>query len=213
MEPLLLFLLLASCLIAAQVYVLRRMGRNWICPHHTKSSATVGTLVWLPLKVTNSRHNSQHAFDAFSLTHLQHTWMFWAVLSGMMGLLSHCHLAEAPYGVLLIMVFLECTWEVVENSPEVVHLYAKTPGNSHYRGDSVANSLGDVAAATLGGALLVALRPSMTGVLGMILFNELVCMNLIQDSALLSIGTVAVHCLAPIAQKTKAMVGQRETVM
>jgi hypothetical protein len=90
-----------------------------------------------------SAHNSQHFADPYSLSHLLHGLIFHALLVP----LAH-RLRFGPR--LVLAVALEATWEVFENSPAVIGRYRSATAALGYSGDSLLNSLGDIASCGLG---------------------------------------------------------------
>jgi hypothetical protein len=90
-----------------------------------------------------SEHNSQHLVDPYSFTHMEHGLLLYALLRPFARRLG-------PGSRLILAVGLEALWEVVENSPAVIERYRQATIALGYVGDSVANSLGDIAACTLG---------------------------------------------------------------
>jgi Protein of unknown function (DUF2585) len=91
----------------------------------------------------HSEHNSQHIVDPYSFTHMEHGLLFYALLRPFAGRLG-------PGSRLILAVALEAIWEVAENSPPVIERYRQATIALGYVGDSVVNSLGDIAACTLG---------------------------------------------------------------
>ena len=91
----------------------------------------------------HSEHNSQHLVDPYSFTHMEHGLLLYALLRPFAGRLG-------PGSRLILAVALEAIWEVAENSPAVIERYRQATIALGYVGDSVVNSLGDIAACTLG---------------------------------------------------------------
>jgi hypothetical protein len=99
---------------------------------------------WLWVADVWSRHNSQHLFDPYTLTHLAHGIVF---LWGLLALLGDR--ARGPLG-LTIAVVVEAAWEIFENTDFVIRRYREATISLDYYGDSVANALGDVLAMAVG---------------------------------------------------------------
>src|SRR5947209_7050197 len=103
---------------------LRRQGRRWWCacgqPNLWSGDA------WGP-------HNSQHLFDPYSLTHVQHGLIF-------CGLLAWAWPRMSLAWRLFVAVLVEASWEVVENSQFVIERYRSATAAQGYQGDTVANS-------------------------------------------------------------------------
>ena len=90
-----------------------------------------------------SGHNSQHLADPYTLTHLLHGLIFYALLRPSAGWLGS--------GTRLVLaVALESLWEVVENSEAVIERYRQATIALGYAGDSILNSLGDIVACGVG---------------------------------------------------------------
>jgi uncharacterized membrane protein YjdF len=116
--------------------VLWAMGRPLWC---------AGGEPWLWAGEVWSRHNSQHLFDPYTLTHLSHGIVFVWVLRLVLGRRT----AGSALGV-VVAVALEAAWEIVENTDFVIRRYREATISLDYYGDSVANSLGDVLAMLVG---------------------------------------------------------------
>src|SRR3982750_3395867 len=81
-----------------------------------------------------STHNSQHLIDPYSFTHILHGIIEFWVLSLLFG--------RVPLRWRLVMaVAIECTWELVENSPFMIEHYRADTISLDYFGDSIINSL------------------------------------------------------------------------
>ena len=132
--------LLAAAMVLILVFTvigLRSLGRLWLC--------SCGE-VYLWAGDINSAHNSQHFFDPYSLTHLLHGLGFFWVLTAVAGRMS----AEFRVGLAVLM---ESVWEVVENTSFVINRYREATIALGYTGDTVLNSVSDIAVCT-GGFLL-----------------------------------------------------------
>ena len=88
-------------------------------------------------------HTSQHLFDPYSFTHVLHGVLY----CGLLGLVLP---AVGPRLRLALCVSLESSWELLENSAWVIERYRKATISLDYFGDSVLNSLSDVAGCTAG---------------------------------------------------------------
>jgi hypothetical protein len=118
---------LFAMLALAVIYV-RRQGRVWWCQQHD------GALVSF---VVNSPHNSQHVFDAYSLSHVLHGILFF-------GLFWLFRRRIDFRWRLVAAAAIEIAWEMMENSPIVINRYRTATMALGYEGDSIINSLGDV---------------------------------------------------------------------
>ena len=112
------------------------MGRSGFC-------SCQEVLWWI--SDTSSSHTSQHLFDPYSFSHVQHgmlfAGLFWAVLRRH-PLRQRWALAGG--------LGIEAVWEIVENTPFVIERYRTATISLHYFGDSIANSIGDLLCCALG---------------------------------------------------------------
>ena len=109
-----------------------------------------------------SSHNSQFLFDPYTLTHVTHGILFYA--------LSTLALSRAPVALrLLLAIGVESTWEVLENTNWIIGRYRAETISLNYYGDSVVNSMGDILACILGFFLASRLprRVTVLGVIGL----------------------------------------------
>ncbi len=103
-----------------------------------------------------SSGNSQHLTDWYTLSHLAHGFIFYAILR---WLRPGWSLAWRAVAALLI----EGAWEVVENTPLVINRYREVTASLDYFGDSILNSFGD-GVAMLAGFFLAARLPVVASV-------------------------------------------------
>jgi hypothetical protein len=106
--------------------------------------------------------NSQYLLDPYSFTHLTHGVLLYAAL----------WLAARRLPLrwrLVLAVLVESAWEVLENTAFVIERYRSATISRHYYGDSVVNSMGDIAVCALGFTLASRLstRISAAGVVAM----------------------------------------------
>lgn len=121
-------------LVVFAVIYLRWQGRVWWCQQGD----------WWPIAwKVNSPHNSQHFFDAYSLSHVLHGILFFGILWLFRKWLSLDVRAA-------IAASIEIGWEMLENSPIIINRYRAATVSFGYTGDSIANSLGDIASFVLG---------------------------------------------------------------
>lgn len=165
-----------ACVAAATVATLRLEGRSWWCACGVPS-------LWAG--DPRSSHCSQHLVDPYTLTHVLHG----AVLCGLLTLLTPRRSAGWSFS---IAVALEGLWEIVENSEWVIHRYRTATFALGYEGDSVINSVGDIAACALG--WIWARRLGWRWSIALCLATELFLLIWIRDNLLLNI----VMLLAPI---------------
>jgi hypothetical protein len=110
------------------------MGRSALCPcgHFA---------LWHG--VVQSNENSQQLTDWYSFSHVIHGFLFY----GAAWLL----LRRAPLAArLFAAVVVESTWEVLENSPIIIDRYRAVTMAWGYAGDSVLNSMADIACMMVG---------------------------------------------------------------
>ena len=123
--------------LALQVVILRVEGRRWWCacgqPNLWTSDA-------------QGPHNSQHLLDPYSFSHVSHG----ILLYGLMWLAARRFNAKWRF---CMAVAIEIAWEVIENSNVVIDRFRAGAVAAGYRGDSVANSVGDVLSCMVGFAL------------------------------------------------------------
>lgn len=148
---------------------LRWQGRIWWC-------AGGGSNLWV--SDIWSGCCSQHLLDPYSFTHVLHGVAFCVILAFFLP-----RLAESRRFVLAIS--LEALWEIVENSEFIIQRYREVTISLGYTGDSIINSLGDVACCALG--FLIARKIGWKWSIALFLLTETVLILWIRDSLLLNI--------------------------
>jgi hypothetical protein len=116
--------------------------------------------------VTVSSENSQHLTDWYTPSHVVHGFLFYGVLH----LLFNGRLGFWPR--LALATLIEAAWEIAENTEAVIQRYREATIALDYFGDSVINSVSDIAAMWFGFWLASRLPVwlSVVLVLGMELF-------------------------------------------
>jgi hypothetical protein len=148
---------------------LRWQGRRWWCRCGRP---------WLWSGDIHSGHNSQHLADPYSFSHLLHGLLFYALLRPFAGRLG-------PGVRLVLAVAVEALWEVAENSEVVIQRYRRATLALGYAGDSLVNSLGDVACCVLG--YLIAARIPARWSVALFVLVELTMLAVYRDCLLLNV--------------------------
>jgi len=115
-------------LILIAIVYLRWQGRDWWCECGRAAPVSM---------VVRSQHNSQHLFDAYSLSHALHGILFFGLLWPLRQRL--CLNTRAA-----LAACIEVGWEALENSPVIIDRYRTATVSLGYSGDSISNSLGDI---------------------------------------------------------------------
>ena len=159
--------LAAALIIVIAAGILLAMGRPPIC--------TCGHVaLWGPV----GPHQSQMFADWYSPSHLVHGFLFYAAL----------WLVLRRWSVdlrLLVALLVESAWEIAENTPMVIDRYREATAALGYSGDSVLNSLSDVAMMTIG--FLIARRLPFSVSVAIVLVLELVPLVVIRDNLALNV--------------------------
>lgn len=163
----------AVILFVGFALILLEMGRPPIC--------TCGTIkLWHG--VVQSSENSQHLADWYSLSHVIHGFIFF----GLGHLLRRRFPKLLPLGVILCLsILVEGAWEVLENSPIIIDRYREATISYGYEGDSIINSMADIAWMIFGFFLAARLPWKVTLTIAVIF--ELVTGYLIRDNLALNI--------------------------
>jgi len=158
-----------ALVLLAMIGLLRFQGRSLLC--------SCGYFaVWIGDWC--SSNTSQQLLDPYSLTHVLHGFLFFwliALLFRRMPRMWQFWLA----------LLLESAWEVFENTSFVINKYRTETAALGYTGDTIVNSLGDLACALIG--FLVARRLGVRWSLVVFVLIELVLILWIHDSLLLQI--------------------------
>ena len=164
-KPVALVLLLV---LLALIY-LRWQGRIWWC-------ACGG---WSPVSITvQSQHNSQHLIDPYSLSHVLHGVLFFGLLWPLRRRLS----LEVRAAIAAV---IEIGWEMLENSPIIINRYRAATVSLGYEGDSIVNSIGDIASFVLG--FYLARKLGWRWSVGLFIAVELLMLYLMRDNLTLNV--------------------------
>ena len=159
-----------SALVAAAAgAVLLVMGRTPICECG---------YVKLWHGVTMSAENSQHLSDWYTPSHVIHGFAFY----GLLWLVGR----RWPIGMRLVAaVVIESGWEILENTDLIINRYRAQTIALDYYGDSVINSLSDIAAMVAG--FTAASRLPLRVILALVVIMEVGVALAIRDNLTLNI--------------------------
>lgn len=161
--------LLVTIIIVLAAIILLWMGREPICKCG---------YVKLWHGVTMSAENSQHISDWYSFSHIIHGFLFY----GGLWLIG----SKWSVGTRLILATLvESGWEVFENTDMIINRYREVTISLDYYGDSVINSVFDIALMVLG--FYAAMRMPVWLTIALALAMELIVGAVIRDNLLLNI--------------------------
>jgi hypothetical protein len=121
---------------------------------------------------------SQMLADWYSPSHLVHGFLFYGLL----------HLAARRWPVerrFLVALFVEATWEVIENTPAVIDRYRESTIALGYVGDSIVNNMSDIAMMAIG--FLAARRLPLWASVVVVLVLELIPLLVIRDNLFLNV--------------------------
>lgn len=165
--------MIALAIVIAAAATLLLQGRPPIC--------TCGA-VKLWVATFQGPDNSQHLADWYTPSHIIHGFLFYA--------LGWAVLRRRPPGERLILaVAIEAAWEVFENSPMIINRYREATMALGYSGDSVINSVADVAWMALGFAF--ARRAPVWVTVAIAVGFELLTLWVIRDNLTLNVLMLA----------------------
>lgn len=156
-------------LLALTIFQLRNQDRVWWCKIGDYS-------VWS--SDAWGKHNSQHLLDPYSFTHVLHGVLYFWIANLIFRRWSFAQKFSAA-------IFVECAWEILENSNAVIERYRTATLALDYYGDSIFNSLGDILCCGFGFWLACKLKFRRS--LFLFLIVETVLLITIHDSLLLNI--------------------------
>ena len=159
----------ALLILGAAAAILLAMGRPPIC--------TCGTIeFWV--NESNSSRTSQKLADWYSTSHIVQglqlnagLWLIWPR-------------SPASWRFLAALL-IETSWEILENTQMVIDRYRETTAALGYNGDSVINSMSDIAMMTIG--FFAARRLPLWGSLALVAVLELVPLAVIRDNLILNV--------------------------
>ena len=154
--------------ISGAAIQLHRQGRFWWCNcrEFLWTSNAWGSLT------------SQTFLDPYSFTHLLHGFMF----AGILLLVTR----KMPTSWrLAIAIALESIWEILENTNAVIDRYREATASLGYHGDTVMNSMGDIACCGVG--LIIARKLGWLRSLPIFVATEVVLLFWIKDNLILEI--------------------------
>ncbi|MBI5470491.1 DUF2585 family protein [Candidatus Kaiserbacteria bacterium] len=159
---------MAGLLLVIQVVMLHFYGQPTIC--------RCG-YVELWQSIGDPDTNSQQIIDWYTFSHVVQGLLFYFVL--------WYFFPKIPMPArFLIVVGGQFLWEVIENTPLIIHLYQLQAVSKTYMGDSIVNSFTDTLAVAVGFALALRLPPQVTILIGFGI--ELAMLFTIRDDLLLN---------------------------
>ncbi len=160
-------LAIALAVIVAVALILLWMGRNPLCTcGHVDLWGQVGP------------EQSQMLLDWYSLSHLVHGFLFYAVLAWLVPRWD----VRWRFAVALA---IEAAWEILENTPMIINRYREETAALGYTGDSVLNSVSDIAMMALG--FFIARKLPVWWSVAIVVGLELIPLIVIRDNLTLNV--------------------------
>jgi hypothetical protein len=154
-------------IVALAAAILFAMHRPPIC--------TCGTIaLWGPVGPTQS----QMLADWYSFSHVVHGLLFYAIL----WLVARRMPVEWRFFTALVV---EASWELIENTPMVIDRYRTATAALGYTGDTILNSLSDIAMMAIG--FLAARKLPLWAAIVLFVALELVPLIVIRDNLALNL--------------------------
>ena len=157
----------AAVIVAATAAILLAMQRPAIC-----TCGTVG--LWGAV----GPKQSQMLADWYSFSHIVHGFLFYALL----WLAARQWPVQARF---LVALAIEAAWEIAENTPMIIDRYREATAALGYSGDSVVNSLSDIATMALG--FLAARKLPLWASALLVILMEVVPLFVIRDNLTLNV--------------------------
>jgi hypothetical protein len=161
--------IVAMVAVVATVILLKSFGRLWWC-------ACNQFALWSP--DAYGPHNSQHLFDPYAFTHVEHGFLFFGLLWWIAPNMKY------PWRFCWSVV-IECLWESLENSSIVIERFRAATAAQGYTGDTVVNVIGDVVAC--GAGFWIAGRIGFRWTLLLAVILEVGLLFTIRDNLLLNV--------------------------
>jgi hypothetical protein len=159
----------AASITIVSVAALFFMGRVWWCKVGDMSPWAWD--VWSP-------HNSQHFIDPYSFTHVLHGMLeFW--------LIGIVFFRVPLVWRFVIAIFIESSWEVLENTNWIIERYREATMSLDYFGDSILNSAADIACCGIGFWIAYKLRFWRT--MALFAVTEIILLFWIRDSLIVNL--------------------------
>jgi hypothetical protein len=165
-------LLTLLVVLAVSIAILLAMGRPPIC--------TCGTV---ELWGREGPTQSQMLADWYSLSHIVHGFLFYAILHWLFR-------GQSVERRFVAALAIEAAWEIIENTPIIIDRYREATIALGYSGDSILNSASDIAMMALG--FLAARRFPVWASIATVLLLELVPLIVIRDNLTLNVWMLLV---------------------